>query len=371
MTTTRNEEQWETVIRADEELVRELQLEWLEQGEGEALRSFWLETWNQVPYDEVYHSRCRERLLRSIPVARGITRSRFLSGNRIQMCLVLDPEEPEVPWISLASAIPPLFWARGGANPADLRKALEPYLVEHPLKRISLPRVVRLASPLEMNDPLVIRDSVEKLELWMDDRLWHSSFDDDPWVGIDGNMSMIDQTQILREVTQEHPGRFPSMSFRTLWSRAILTIEQHPKGVWVFELRYVPAGNAGTIERNNELTRQRLPHDLPVDLAASLLRAPCYSLNQIEELRDAGEHPIALLALKAAIEPSELAIDREMRAVAKTLEDDEGALGDLIDLAYAYQHDRFVFELTMNSKGALKEDLEALLCRPQFAGGAS
>lgn len=282
MTGLKDKEQWQTVIQADKEIAKELQLEWLDQSEGEALRSSWLEIWNQVPYDEVYHSRCRERLMRSMPVARGLQRSRFLSGRRAELTLIVDPAEPAVPWISLSNAIPPLLWARGGATPEALRSALASYLVDQPNSRVDLTKVIRFASPLDINDPQTIRDSIEHLELWMDDNVWHSSFDDDPWMGVDGNLSMLEQTQALRDVTLEHPGRFPSMSYRTLWSRSIVTIEQHPRGVWVFELRYSPAGDRLAIERSNELTLQRLPNDLPVDLAASLLRAPCYDLIQVE-----------------------------------------------------------------------------------------
>lgn len=372
MTVRHEQITWYKAIRNDRALGDVLALQWLDEGEDEALRSSWLEIWNQIPYDEAFHARCRDRLSRCVPLARGLTQTRILSGQQVELALVYDPDAPETPWISLCDAMPALLWVRGGSSAEQTRRNLAPYLVKRPLSRIEAPCVMRYANPLpEVTDPKVIQDSIAGYELWLDDALWHSSFNDDPWRESDRNLSMLEQARVLEQVRGEHPDRFPSMSYRTLWSRSTLTIEQHGAGLWVFELRYADARDSAAIEQVNELTGLRLPKELPVDLAASLLRTPCVDAYRIEEAERAGEHPNFLFRFRAALDPSSPSVTRALNQVAETLRGDDDALAELAELAFAYQHDRFLFELALRSEGTLRKNLEAFLCQPLHAGGAS
>ena len=357
---------WVSRLRNDADLNSSLELAWLDPDARAALREDWLGVWNQVPYEDGFHADCRQRLARCVPLAQGPVRERRLRPTQSRLVLVHDPEEPDIVFGNLSHAMPSMLWVR--AEPGAVLDALRPYLIDPAPAVVDLPRVARTVKILDIDDRAVVANSIDNLELWMDDATWASAHNDDPWRYASRPMGMLDQARWLRETSEEHPDRFPSLSWRTLWSKGVMRLEQHPMGMWVFELRYAPASDGKVIDAVNELLGSRLPRDLPVDLAASLLRGGCLGEDFVEELRARGERPLDQAALTCGLGPAEMSSHETLLRLAREHRTDEDMLGSLADLAARYRHDAVLFEIAALSEGtALGDDLMQFLAPSQPA----
>jgi hypothetical protein len=286
------------------------------------------------------------------------------------MALAYDPEEPEALWLCLSPAMPSWLWARVGRSPDALRAAIHPYLAEAG-PSVALPRVVRIVKPIDVKNFDRLEGSVKSCELWVDDAAWGSAFDDDPWLAVAPGQGMVQLTAILRETEEQHAGRFPSRAWRTLWSRSILRMEQHPFDLWVFELRYAPASAKGVIARLNERFNERLPLDLPVDLAASLLRGGNILPEMLDDARAQGKEGLIELAMACALAPGEPRSAELLRGWIDRARSDERTAEALADIALAYRHEGIFGELCCSLEpGELRERLVGAL-RPPPEDGAS
>lgn len=353
---------WIRDLRNDAQLNRDLDLAWLDPHEQDALRDDWLAVWNQVPYGEHFHAQCRERLGRCVPLAQGLKRERRLSHTSSQLVLTFDPDDPDTVFGNLSHAMPSMLWVRAQPTVDGIRAALAPYLVAQAPSVVELPRTLRLVKSLDIEDRAVIERSIENLELWMDDATWASAFEEDPWLGAPERLNMLDMAAWTRDVAQEHPDRFPSLSWRSLWSKGVLRIERHPFGMWAFELRYAPAKDRTTIDLVNELLSSRLPDDLPVDLAASLLRGGCLGMEYVRDLEVRNELPVDRAGLSCALAPGEMTAFAALEKLMHEHHDDAELLGLLGDLASRYRHDELLFEMAVLTRGTkLGQDLLTFL----------
>jgi hypothetical protein len=342
-TTMRRVPDWVAGLREDAGLSTELGLRWLDEDEQEATRELWRSTWNQVPYGEEFHARGAERIETSIPLAEGPVRHRRLSKAASRLVLVADPAEPDVAWLNLSHALPPDAWAVAGATPGEVRRAVSYYTPEDSPWLSALERVERLVKPIEVESLDVIKRGIEGLELWMDDATWGSAFVDDPWRDVDPDAGMMSLTVHLRSVGEQARGRRTSVGYRTLWSRSVLTIEEHPFGLYVFELRYRPAADRRAVEKlAGSEPGARLPPDLPVDLAASLLRGGSFTRESIGMNEERSWGPFELATL-CALDPGEASTVAKLREAVDRWAGDEQMRG-LVEVLHAYDHQSLLFE---------------------------
>jgi len=348
-----------------------LELTWLEPAEQQSLREQWLAIWDQVPYGDEFHAQCKARVERSIPLAVGPRRYRRLSMTENSLVLLHDPERPEVPWVSLSIALPSALWIPGGTTPDTLHERLAPYLGTQRPGIAALSRTIRVFKPISVEERGVIIRAMEALELWMDDATWENGHDDDPWTDVEPNPGML-RLQVLRDrAQQENPGRFPSTGLRSLWSHSILIIEQVPFGGWIFELHYTPVDDSQTLRELETTLGIELPaRDLPVDLAASLLREGSILPAVVDELCETETE--AALA-KVSIEPAEPTSFALLEGWLERSADEEDLLTQLAELASGHRFDALLFELALGrpADSPLRADLELFLrpTQPEASGG--
>ena len=355
---------WIASLREDAELGEALELSWLDPEQQRAIREQWLQVWDQVPFDDEFHARCRERVERSVPLAVGPCRYRRSSGSECALVVLHDPSRPRTPWVSLSNAMPSALWIRGGTTGSELRDRLAPYVERERGSLAELPRTLRVFKPIQVDDPSVVTRAVEAFDLWMDDASWANGHADDPWIDLEDDVGMM-QLHFARErARQEHHGRFPSTGFRSLWSRSAMTIQQLPFGAWVFELRYAPADDAETLRELEDGLGTTLPaHDLPVDLVASILRDVSADPRRVDELCE--DAPEAMLA-KISCEPAEPTSFALMERWMERSAGDEELGPSLAELASGHRFESLLFELALlrSADDELRQGLEDFL-RPR------
>jgi hypothetical protein len=221
---------------------------------------------------------------------------------------------------------------------------LQAYLVEETPSLHSLPCVYRIGK-IGITSIESVEHTIENLEYWMDDVTWGNQFDDDPWLNYTGKLSMLDQARIMRMVRQEDDRRYPSLSWRTLWSRSVLTVEKHPYGLWVFALRYAPANNVEVFDEVDKLMGRRLPRDLPVDLVGSLLRGSIFDYEHIKDLAQKEDALFDRVVLTCAIDPAEMTSFEFLRQMIYENSDNDQALSTLSNVALSYYHDSLLFDI--------------------------
>ena len=368
--TSRDLPRWVGALRRDDDLREALGLEWLDAAEQERRRQDWLETWSQIPYDDHFRAVCARRLERAVPLADGPERTRRIGRQRCRMTLVLDPEDADHIHVSLSEVMPAVLWARAEPTAAGLRGAMRTYLAGSRGEAVERSRVTRLIKHLPQSvDHALLRRFVETQELWLDDAPWGSWYDRDPWPELDTALGLVDLHAGFESALRQHGGRFPALSFRSLWSRGFLRFEQHPFGIWVFDLRYAPAGDAAAVTQVNELLDARFPLDLPVDLLAALLRESTFFRSSLDERMARGQwHPYNAAAL-CALEPGEATTTRALRQWLEEHADDAEIVGALSDIAAEYQHDALLFELAATTahpglRASLVERIRTIVTHP-------
>ncbi len=356
---------WVAELRNDASL-QDLGLAWLDAEGQQRTRDLWRSTWNQIPYDDAFHERGAKRIERAVPLAEGQVRRRRLQKTESKMVVVFDPDEPHVLWLSLSHAMPPAAWAVGGSSAAELRRSIGYYTPEADPTALELPRAERLVKPIDLESFDPIKNSIEALELWIDDATWGSAFFDDPWTDVDRDAGMMVLSIYLRKTGAQSPGCRPSLGYRTLWSRSLMTIEQHPFGHYVFDLKYRPANDKLAIEMlAGSEEGARLPPDLSVDLAASLMRGSSLTREslRINQARDWGPGEIAALC---AVDPGEATTIANVRQAIDAWSDDP-KLDDLVQVLRAYEHTALLFEVAASAKNAATRAMLSELLAPEAA----
>lgn len=337
---------WIATLRDDAELSEALGLTWLEPEQQQVVREQWLQLWDQVPFDDDFHARCRDRVERSEALAVGPCRHRRLGGSECALVLLHDPGRPSAPWVSLSNAMPSMLWIRGATTGPELRQRLAPYLEPQRGSLRELPETLRVFKPIQVEDPTVVTRTVEAFDLWMDDASWANGHDDDPWADLAPELGMLRLHAAREHAQREHHGRFPATSFRSLWSRSAMTITQMPFGAWVFELRYAPADDAETLRELEDALGTSLPaHDLPVDLVASILRDASADPHKVDQMCE--EAPEAMLA-KLSCEPAEPTSFALMERWMKRSGHDDELASSLAELASGHRFDGLLFDLALS-----------------------
>jgi len=356
---------WVDALRADDDLTAALGLVWHDAAEQERRRAEWQVAWSQVHYDDDFDRRCADRIARAVPLAGGPVRTRRIGRVVTRMVLVFDPDDPEHLYVSLCDVLPAVLWARAGTTADEVRAALRGYLVDSPTPVAELPCTLRVVKRLAPElDHAMHRRIVEAHELWLDDAPWGSWYDDDPWPEESATPGMSLLHAMLERTLRDHGGRFPAVSYRSLWSRSVLRVERHPFDLWVFELRYAPARDAAAMIRINELLGARFPVDLPVDLMASLLRDDSLTRLELDEALTRGPWLPLDLAMLSALEPGEATTLEALRRGFDQLAGDIDRVWALAEIAVQYRYEALLFELAATTTDPeLRASLDAFLVR--------
>lgn len=303
---------------------------------------------------------CAARAARAVPLAAGPRRVTRLSPIEREVQLYADPARPEQLWAGLGEDFPAVLWVPAGASREAMEAALAPYTGAGMPRRLALEGVARGLVGSARGEAASARDLENHFAFvpTVDAPTWGSDYDDDPWPAeIHGPVNMLAQSVLLRQHMAQRPGRVPSTSWRTLWSRSILSLEQHPGDLFAIELRYRPSRHPEVIEEVSRLLGlpgARWPEDLPLDVAAALLGSPFQQAEELTEaLRDpaqAEDAPFLLLAL-AALRHGELGVAALLREHARS--------GDLRRrAAAAIAADRLGYTMLLHEMCAAEPDEE-------------
>ncbi|HEU4322408.1 MAG TPA: hypothetical protein VFS21_04590, partial [Roseiflexaceae bacterium] len=104
---------------------------------------------------------------------------------------------------------------------------------------------------------------------FIESRAWGSAYADNPWP--DEPIPPIQEGLLGRRLLGQAEGAVCTITRRTLFSRAQLSLELHREGRYVWELRYRPSAFPATLRRFNERFGCAFDADLPVDAAGAML----------------------------------------------------------------------------------------------------
>lgn len=318
--------------------------------------------WGRFPLRDEVQSVGAARIARSVPVASGPRRTRRLVNDEQAQTLLWDPASPDTLFASLCDGFPPFLWVPVGRSGADFAAAMAPYLA--PYTRVSaLPRELRLFRGLKADVGLEDLDTFGQVlrgcEPWLDGASWGSANEDDPWTSDGQGLSNFLRLRVLMErAAEQSPGRLPSLSMRTVWSGSLLTIEEHPFGSWLFELRYNPTNHPSVNADFDQMMPYGLPRDVPVDLLASLVRGGGSAPAEVFTALDEGETTPYTCLAGAAMALGEPAGQARVRALLANPEGQEFG----VELAANYNMRTALTELlAVTEDPALIERLSAMV----------
>jgi hypothetical protein len=308
---------------------------WLEPDRRDQARDLTLRALDEYPYGEALQARHRARVERCVVLASGPSRTVRLTGHEHPSIILFDPELPGRVVVSLGVFLPPVFWPSAAPTLAGIQAELSPYFSSQFTPRAELTRTIRIGretlDELGFDDLAEFARTVGQVERWLDHgTAWHNALDDDPWPADPSSLSMIDLRLVRERAQQTARGRRPSVSMRTLWSRSIVTIELGLFGKVVFEFRYDPAPFVAEIPFVGG-GDPVFPTDLPVDLAALLLRGLSIAPETIRRAKANGPDP-RLAVAEVVLEPGEATSFSALVELAASKES-LAAMADIADAA--------------------------------------
>lgn len=324
---------WLSALQADEALAARFGLGFLEQDQHAPMCELAHRAW-QGKHGGELAAAGHARIERAIPIGAGLPRRRRVSGTREAVILWLDPADDQL-FAGFTLLYPPALWLPLGTTGASVEAALAPYDVDEPAPVPSLPCVRRW---LKQVDPSQ-RDRVEQVcaqwEPWLDDASWASAHADDPWSAWPLASDAGELSAQRAQAAEEKPGRIASTSYRTLWSRSVLTIEYHPFH-GVFAARHAPVAPSLPRFALADLVGDTVPPDVPLDVVASLLRSGNVTLAHLHRLRDTWEpwHEMA----RCALLPGEPVAGLSLRERFDEVKGDPTKRALLVQLALYYRH---------------------------------
>lgn len=260
---------WLEALRAQAE-----NLEWLEPEAREELTEQLHEDYRGkgpvfVPLGEHARQLARVMLDRLTPIARAPLGPARPSVVERSALLFIEPNEPQHLVAAVHEAIPPFLWFPAGQTLAQLDEALAPY--RHPANPSALEAPGRarafVGTPgiLDM-DRKGMLDHFSMTPL-AESLFWGSAHPQDPWPEDIATEDLPEFVEGAGEYMAQREGATWSMSFRSIASRAVITLEDHD-GLFAAQVRYWPGGHEPLIGALREQFQMSWPQDLPVDVAA-------------------------------------------------------------------------------------------------------
>lgn len=218
----------------------------------------------------------------------------------------LDPDEPERLWCALGHFYDPRLWIPVEPNPDALSEVLSSSHPKPGLRNADLPGFVRgfLGFRQEVSLPNVYSgemvpfngldlDRYTTMMRYLEQSSWASSWQQDPYQDDFEAMAPL----VLGAYEREHRlkaqrlGWVPSMSWRTLHSRSILSFEIHARALVCAAVRYrpTPKSHHPVVERINSALNLGYPVDLPLDVVGALTCMDFQTADDLAHLLDEPE----------------------------------------------------------------------------------
>ncbi|ATB31946.1 hypothetical protein [Melittangium boletus] len=269
--------------------------------------------------DEAFTA-ARALVERFLPVGLGPTATDRL-GNKTRSWLLVEKQSAVELKVALSPLHPPLFWLSAGQTVATLKDVLATYFPAFAPSEDKLERTVRgfLGTNARDHLDLIQLHDRYKASAFMDGVAWGSAYPREPVLDMLPK-GAAGQAQ-ARRYREQAPTGMPTFSFRSLYSRSILTAEAHVGGVeginlFIARLRYRPAKQAPMIREINQRLGTKYPEDLPVDLAGALTGLP---FDTSDTLRAALSQPLQPAQLSFTIlcldglAPDQASAERQLR----------------------------------------------------------
>jgi hypothetical protein len=200
--------------------------------------------------------------------------------------LCLDLRRLDQLWLALSSSTPVTLWVPVGQTPESLALALDTYALG---KRIpseeELPNSCRFYMASKEDFDGEIRDFENRVVVneFCDNLMWGSAHERDPYNPAESfefeSLPVLTRAAVFRETLRQASTRLPSTSFRSVYSRSIITITEH-YDFWLVRVLYRPTPDSQrpsmeeVIEKANERYHLGYPADIPVDVIMALLGLP-------------------------------------------------------------------------------------------------
>ncbi|WP_434425111.1 hypothetical protein [Nannocystis pusilla] len=253
------------------------------QDAGQALRERYAEHWTLgVLWSPALWDACQARarplrLWATGPVQRGAHDREFTPS------FYLDPADPGRLWYTPDPALPAALFVPLPATRAAIEQALKEFGPHTPPLDLAEAKTVRAfmgeagflrvpnpySGELEPPGPHEL-DRHFNFSPAVTPHAWGSAFLDDPLHDA-GPLSAFQEVVALREIREQVADSVPRFTRRAWFSRALVAIEMHSEGRYVWEVTYRPSGFAsGVVAELNKIVDPPFPADLPLNVAAAL-----------------------------------------------------------------------------------------------------
>lgn len=313
---------------ADDPVAEQLGLVWLSREEGHARVQSMIDAYSDegsplVPLPRQVGAAAVALLAGKVVVATGPTMPQRMSEDAVPSLLLLDEARPEEILIALSADYPPFLWIPAGTTAASLRAAFVGYFPKESPPRATLSRIVRYFIG---NERMLDTDvhGIENHYLaspFIAELSWGNTRTEDPWPE---HFSASEQTvpfmaQVLQNAAQGDDAIYTT-TYRLQHSRGTLSVEDHA-GMFVIELRYVPAQSRDVVVALNRRFSFTFPTDMPLDAVAALLGLSLQTEETLKEtLADhelSEDHELVLHAL-AALKYGDFSIANDIRPFLRT-----------------------------------------------------
>jgi hypothetical protein len=242
-----------------------------------------------------------------VVVATGPRMPMRVSATEIESLFLIDPSRPDELLFALSRDYPPFLWISAGTTAAEIRAAFSGYFPPALPPRAKLHRIVRyfFGNERMLDTDIYGVENHYVASPFTAELSWGSAMPEDPWPARIEGAAEAESTDYMinvRERARQDERAIYTTSFRLQHSRGVLTLEDHG-GMFVVEVRYLPAPNRDVVVGLNRRFELTFPSDMPVDGVAALLGL---SLQTDTTLKDtlsdhelAEDHDLVLHALAA------------------------------------------------------------------------
>ncbi len=327
--------------------------DWLSESASHDLKATAIELYQEPPAEFLvppfFMDVIRPRLERSVPLALSRVHQNITFESPTQGVWWFDPEFPDQLWLGLLDTFPALLWVPALPDDAQIDAVYSNNFSSVKPVVSDLKKNFRMfaGTPEQLQMELENFENHYVLTSPVSSHMWGSEFEYDPWPESTAGWNQIDMIVEYRRCMVQRPGRVRRTSFRTSFSKSVLTVEEHPEG-FVFDLRYNSSPVTQHVEAFNALIDTDYPTDAPADLVAAVLGFRNITAQQITKLLDAGDFEFLWSDLKTlgVVEPNVVAYERRLRRWLQN-SDDVAVRSTIMQAAYEFGLDTVLYECWM------------------------
>lgn len=286
-----------------------------------------------------------ERMNRCVPLAFGKLIQSFDIDVDYRPIWWFDPEYPDSLWLSISENFPALFWVSVAPDDAAISSAIAGNLAEvsKPLNEFRGHTRLFAGTHQELQMELENFENHYVMTPPCSAHMWGSEFEYDPWPDSSREWTQTDKIIEFRRNMLQRPGRVPRTSFRTTFSRSVLTVEDHD-GAFVFDLRYSPQPASKHVLALSDTIGADYPADAPADLLAAILGFKNITKTMLVGTIDSGDFDYFwsdLLTLRVLITNP---LEFELLLKKWVTTDDVDARAKMTSMAHSCMFDAFLYE---------------------------